>query len=363
MTCSFYIDESGHSGDLVKSGTAYDFLDQPYFALACVGVANEEALATLVTGLKAKHRLPAGELKSKSLTSKPAFAADLIEALLSDGLPVFAEVVDKRYFVCIQLVTSQLLPALLGFGHDQASDFLRNTLVDFLYDHVSDHVLDRFVESCLNPSDHSLMSAFGSQFRLAQTLQQHDRTREFGLSIEAMAREAITEYGEMRKDDPLAHLRFLPRPDINKHGKNVWMLPNLTSLTNIYARVNYFLKRQLAGVRIVHDQQLELEHILRQAKLDAEALKEVGEVPYVPFADYHFTHSACMEFSHSHESLGIQVADVMAGTIMRYFRSLQTDPSAIAPEISRAMKALRDSGNPRTGHGLNQVVPTRMALW
>lgn len=39
----------------------------------------------------------------------------------------------------------------------------------------------------------------------------------------------------VRTDDPNAYLRFLPSPDPNKHGKNGWMLPNLSSLTNMYA--------------------------------------------------------------------------------------------------------------------------------
>lgn len=34
MIMSFYLDESGHSGNLVKIDAAYDFLDQPYFSLA-----------------------------------------------------------------------------------------------------------------------------------------------------------------------------------------------------------------------------------------------------------------------------------------------------------------------------------------
>ncbi|WP_367619656.1 DUF3800 domain-containing protein [Paraburkholderia sp. WS6] len=56
MTVSFYVDESGHSGDLVKTGNTYDFLDQPYFSLACVGVEDEERLALLVSELKVRHR-------------------------------------------------------------------------------------------------------------------------------------------------------------------------------------------------------------------------------------------------------------------------------------------------------------------
>lgn len=359
---SFYIDESGHSGDLVKTGNAYDFLDQPYFSLACVGVDDEQRLMHLVGELKIRHRLPPGELKSKGLVSKPAFVAELIETILREHLPVFVEVVDKRYFVCIQLVVSQLLSPVLGYGHDPKSDYLRNTLVDFLFDYVPDPVLDRFVESCIAPSDHSLMSAFGSQMRFAWNLRQNPQTADFGLAVEQMVRDAIVEYKEMRVGDSDAYLRFLPSPDLNKHGKNVWMLPNLTSLTNIYARINLFREQQLAGVRIVHDQQLELEQILRNAKQSAEAMKEFGTVPHIPFADYFFSQSASMEFGHSHESTGIQVADVIAGTTMRYYRSLHSDPTAIPAEISRGMKALRDSGDPRTGHGINQVVPTRMAL-
>lgn len=43
MTLSFFFDESGHSGDLIKSGVAYDFLDQPFFVLAALGIEDEGA--------------------------------------------------------------------------------------------------------------------------------------------------------------------------------------------------------------------------------------------------------------------------------------------------------------------------------
>ena len=136
MTTSFFIDESGHNGDLMKTGEAYNFLDRPYFALACIGLEDEQRLTHLVNELKLRHRVPLGELKSKGLGSKPAFVAELIETVLNKGLPIFVEVVDKRYFVCIQLVICQLLSPLLGYGHDPKSDLLRNMLLDFLYDHV-----------------------------------------------------------------------------------------------------------------------------------------------------------------------------------------------------------------------------------
>ncbi|WP_155713109.1 hypothetical protein [Burkholderia stagnalis] len=71
----------------------------------------------LVGELKLRHRLPSGELKSKGLVSKPAFVAELIETNLREHLPVFVEVVDKRYFACIQVVLNQLLSPVLGYGH------------------------------------------------------------------------------------------------------------------------------------------------------------------------------------------------------------------------------------------------------
>ena len=78
MSISFYIDESGHSGDVVNSGATYDFLDQPYFVLAALGIEDEEFLAQQIDALRVAHRVPAGELKSKSLQSRPAFVSDLL---------------------------------------------------------------------------------------------------------------------------------------------------------------------------------------------------------------------------------------------------------------------------------------------
>ena len=157
MSISFYIDESGHSGDVVNSGAAYDFLDQPFFVLAAVGIENEAFIAQQINALRFTHRMPAGELKSKSLQSRPAFVYDLLSLVCNQELPFFVEVVDKRYFVCIQLVNSQLLPSILGFKDGPKMHFIKNTLVDFLYDEVSDHVLNQFVAACMKPSDQSLM--------------------------------------------------------------------------------------------------------------------------------------------------------------------------------------------------------------
>ncbi|WP_371323172.1 DUF3800 domain-containing protein [Dechloromonas sp. ZY10] len=60
MNTTFYLDESGHSGDMVNSGDNFDFNSQPYFVLAAVGLSDEAAHATHVAKLRTLHRIPKG---------------------------------------------------------------------------------------------------------------------------------------------------------------------------------------------------------------------------------------------------------------------------------------------------------------
>lgn len=363
MSISFYIDESGHSGDVVNSGAAYDFLDQPYFVLAALGIENEAFLAQQIDALRVAHRVPAGELKSKSLQSRPAFVSDLLSLVCNQKLPFFVEVVDKRFFVCIQLVNSQLLPSVMGFNDGPEMHFIKNTLVDFLYDEVPDHVLDQFVAACMKPSDQSLMSAFGSQLLFSFGKSATSVAQDIRDGMHHMIIEAMKEYVEMRKKDSDAYLRFLPSPDLNKRGKVVWMLPNLSSLTNIYARINLFRQRKLEDVRLVHDQQPELDDILRNAKQAAESiLKDTKIKPFTPHSDYLFIESAPLEFVRSHESLGIQVTDVIAGTVMRFYRDRLRGNAASPLETTEAVMKLLRRSDASTGIGVNQVVPQRFVL-
>lgn len=362
MSISFFIDESGHSGDAVNTGIAFDFVDQPYFVLAALGIKDETNLAQQVNILRLAHQIPAGELKSKSLQSRPLFISDLLSLVYDQKLPFFIEVVDKKYFVCIHLVNSQLLSAVLGYEDDSKMYFIKNHLVDFLYDEITDHVLDRFIDACMKPSDHTLMSAFGSQLLFSVGKSTTTDNQDIRDCMHHMVIEAMQKYGEMRQEDTEAYLQFLPTPDLNKRGKQVWMLPNLSSLTNIYARINLFRQRRLAGIRLIHDQQLELDDILRDAKRTAESIKDFKVKPFTPHSDYLFSESAPLEFVPSHESVGIQLADVVAGTVMRYFRESLRGSTTYPPETAAAVRKLLRRSDASTGIGVNQVVPQRFVL-
>ena len=354
---TIYIDESGHSGDMINSGKGYDFKGQPYFALAGVGLEGGYDWTGRISELRSRHRIPLGELKSKSLTSKPNFSAEVINALLDQGAPLFVELVDKRYFICMSLTSFQLLAPCLGYPESVELHFLRNTVADFLYFHASEHVLDTFVASCLTPDDATLRASFASLREMAKHSSYEGAVVQIAQGIVHMVEVAETEYRELNDAQGEPWRRFLPPPALNKHSKQVWMLPNLTSFTSIYARMNRYYERRLAGIRLVHDQQFELESILRQGKTTAEHLGSTMGLPYTPQSDYRFEEEAGIDFAHSHETIGVQLADIVAGSTMRFFRDTDAGTS-VSHELREAIMRLISEGDERTGYGLNQVVPT-----
>lgn len=357
---TIYIDESGHSGDMINSGSSYDFKGQPFFALAGVGLGDDHDWEERVSQLRTRHRIPEGELKSRSLTSKPRFSADVINALLDDQLPLFVEVVDKRYFICTNITSFRLFPACLGYQETPQLNAVRNAVADILYFHAPEQVLDSFVASCLNPGELSLHASFADLRSMTEQSYQGDAV-QVATGMAHMVETAETVYRELSTEESAPWLRFLPPPDHNKHAKQVWMLPNLTSFTNIYARVNRYYGRHLEKVRLVHDQQLEVEPILRQGKALAEQLGRSANLPYTPHSDYRFKETASIDFAQSHEAIGVQIADLVAGTTMRYFRDMAAG-TQVTPELHEAMMRFISEGDERTGHGINQVVATAKVL-
>ena len=107
---SYFIDESGHSGDLA-SATSLDFAQQPVFALACIGVSDAKGLADEMERLRVVHRCGPGEFKS-DMARLPHFVTDLVAYLEASDCPVFIELVDKRFFIAIHIVNHLLCGGL-----------------------------------------------------------------------------------------------------------------------------------------------------------------------------------------------------------------------------------------------------------
>lgn len=171
-----------------------------------------------------------------------------------------------------------------------------------------------------------------------------------------MVEVAKSDYHELASSETEPWSNFLPPPDLNRRLKQVWLLPNLTSFTSIYARVNRYFDRRLSSVRLVHDQQLEIEEILRKGKAAMEALSGAVDLAHIAHSDFQFDETARLDFGQSHRETGLQLADVVAGATMRLFRDLDSGAS-VAPELREAVMRLVTFSDENTGYGLNQVVP------
>ena len=358
----YCVDESGHSGDMAGTRNVLDFLDQPFFVLAAVGMPEGEQLASLsaeVDALRVAHRLPPTELKSKSLQSKPKFVVELLEAVLERGLPFFLEVVDKRYFVGTNLVEFVLLPPIMGFEEGPHKHFIRNQFAELVYEEVSDDVLQEFARACAAPSHDALMSVFEGLREACREELRDPNNLPFMAGLEVATKHVTAEYLQLREDDERAFQRFLPPTDLNRFGKPVSMLPNQTCFTNICARINRSRGGNMSGVRIIHDEQLETANILCDSKLKLEQIKATSFRPYTPFADYLLDGEATLEFASSHQELGIQLADVLAGTAMRFYRELTREQPDVQPAIARLIGKLLLLSDRVTSCGVNLVGPDK----
>jgi hypothetical protein len=116
-------------------------------------------------------------------------------------------------------------------------------------------------------------------------------------------------------------------------------------------------RRNMSGVRLIHDEQFEVGEILRVGKEAVDKMRESDFRPFTPNSDFLLNGEATLHFDTSHEQLGIQIADVIAGTVMRYYRARLRAPNEMHPAIERAIRSVLRRNNVSTGWGLNLVGP------
>jgi Protein of unknown function (DUF3800) len=356
---NFFLDECGQTGDLAKRGALASFSQQPVFSLATVGVEDEASFTLGVEKLKTKHGIQSAELKSSARRDRSDFIYDVVRMLCMERYPFFVEIVDKRFFLAAHIVSLQLLPAIPGLLTDARTHYFQNVLADYLAERTPDAVFLKFIEACLSPS----VEALESQLEL---LIESARADEAGAEVAFVACDlAETARRDFRESlgegEEKAFLRYLPFPDKNKHDKQVWILPNLSSFTNIYARINRHRQGRLSDVHLIHDEQLQFDAILEQAKTTAESLQDAAAMFMTPHSDFHFRQSATLSFASSRDSSGLQVADLLAGFCMRYVKAFFANRDAVSATAHRTYDLLRLSTDPISGSGLNLVISNEQA--
>jgi hypothetical protein len=358
MTADYFLDESGNTGDLARPGERFDFGRQEVFTLACLGVQDAPALDAELIKLKQKHRVQAAELKSSSVRDKPALVTDLAAHIALHDLPVMIEVVDKRFMIAANIVNTLVVPPVGPPDLTPEAQWLSNAMAEFIHAHAPSSAFEAFVAACDTPSDQMVSAAFTAMIEWLQSMPPSD----VSYGILRFVQASFKDFQDGDPADSSSQQRHLPLPDTGKRGQSIWMLPNLTSLTNIYARLNLLHRRRLSGITLFHDEQTHFDDILRQAMRSAEGLAEAGAAPPMRFADYHFEERAQLVFLNSHASPGIQAADVLAGFVMRYTKDVLFGGEAPSSDARAAFRQVLALGDPARGLGINFVLPTRDLL-
>lgn len=309
----FFLDESGSTGDVAKVRGALDFGQQPVFTLAAIGCRDEDALAGELRRLAQRYNLVGTELRSKNLVDIPDLTGELANFLIATDSPVFVEMVDKKFLLIINLLNTLVLPPVAGFDEASAAIPMRKILAELMAVSLPDAVLIVYARACETALRRDVETAFST---LLQWAGDADRG-SMGPVLRAMIADSQADLAAATDDD--AHLRFLPPPDTSVTGRSVAMLPGLSSLTNIYARINKYRGGQLADVTLVHDEHMLFGDILAEAKALMERLSDADILPILPNADYTLREHAKLVFATSAAPC-IQAADVLAGFVMRFYR-------------------------------------------
>ncbi len=344
----YFLDESGHGGDLA-SAKKLDFAGQPFFALACVGAADAGLLAAELDRLRVSYACGESELKSAKLGKKLApISRELITFLVQQRWPLFVELVDKRFFIAVHVVNYLLCGPHDLNNVDMAS---RNMIAEFLSDEDSDAVLLAYVNACATLSIPSVAAVIDL---LWDWLDRSDAEI-------ARTAQVLTMFARDRVRKPMAKAEdFLPIADESATGKKVWMLPNLQSLTNIYARLNQYRPASLYGAELVHDEQMQYAKVLEDSKALMEQLAAEAAVPIVPFADYRLRGRSDLVFATAQNEPCLQAADILAGCAMRFAREGQARKGRVNAPLRAAFDQMIDAGNPMQATGINLVMSTRL---
>lgn len=338
---TYFIDESGHSGDLA-SAKALDFANQPVFALACIGIVDEQGLADEMERLRMVHRCGPGELKS-DMARLPQFVSDLVTYLETRDCPIFIELVDKRFFIAIHIVNHLLCG---GLGLERVPMPERNAVAEFLTDGPSDPILLDYIAACRAPSIEAIRALLD---RLWVWLDASDEDVARVAQVLTMEARDRLNLGESPLED------FLPLADRTETDRMVWMLPNLTCLTNIYGRINLSRPEGVSDITLIHDEQLQYGGILAAAKTLMEDLARQGNAPPALFADYDLSDAAELRFVASTSDICLQAADLLAGCAMRFARDAAMKRRKLNPKLREAFFALLGLTDETQGRGVNLV--------
>jgi len=354
----YFVDESGTTGDLSRAGAGLDFKQQPVFALAAVGVDDEQGLADRLAQIRTRRFPQAAELKSSKGHATTTVVSELLDAIDALGGGILLEVMDKRFTLAATMINTLVMRPVSPDDHKPSALWFRMQLAEQLHDTAPVEVYDAFIQACRNPGEASLKAAFRAVLQLVPPETPRDSPAG---AIRLFTLDSLKDYRKAGVSKPEVQRRFLPLPDLGHTGKEVWILPHLSAFTNLYARINKLRDGRLAEVHIVHDDQPYVAEILRSSKQAVEDLAADNKVMALARADYRFVETGELTFTASTSSPGVQAADLIAGFAMRHTRDALAG-SRPSLESLKVFHRLANTLDGAPGFGMNLMLSNRDVL-
>ena len=204
---NYFIDECGQTGDIARLDALSGFSNQPIFCLAAIGVASELSLKEKINGLKKKHGIRLGELKSSARRERPEFTYEVVRLVCTERYPFFLEVVDKKYFLATHITSRQLLPPIGGLAADPKTHLFQNLVADYLFERLPNAVFGKFIDACLSPS-HEALSA--QLLALIEFARADSAGEDLAAIVCDLAITAEKDYEEARAEGWDSQIHSLP---------------------------------------------------------------------------------------------------------------------------------------------------------
>ncbi|MBQ4762002.1 DUF3800 domain-containing protein [Pectobacterium versatile] len=350
---SLYLDESGNNGDLISRKNGLGFAGQPVFSLAAVDVSRIENIEDKINGLKNKFGIQAEELKSSDIfKKKPRFIFEIFSILVDLKCPFFVEVVDKKYYISTSISNHQLLPPYFtgdeSNGHFQIS---RNIASGVMALEMPDEYFERFFDSCYEPSEEVILKSMRG---IKEFFMGHPEYSGYAKNLDM----SIEDYYDIKEEiGDMALFKFIPIPDEGKRGNKIFLLPHVSSLTNIIARVNLANKGDISGITFFHDKQDHFDEVLVSIKNLMVSNNPNDFSPPTPNSNFQVKTSADLQFSDSKKSLGVQIADLLAGFFSRYYEAFFNAEMELDDIYHEIYNKIIDGSDQEKSVGVNWVVP------
>lgn len=358
---NYYMDESGNTGDIINRKKDVNFSNQPIFAHSCIGFSNESLrkIEAFIKVLKRNFDIPdEQELKSEDFYFKNPKLILLISLFLVDhNIPIICEVTDKKHNISIAIVQNLIFPQSEE-NERQEANVIRSMIAERITEHAPEECFKKYMAMCQLRTEKSFYDLIDV---LKVFFSGSDPQDLFALKMIEMT---IDDYEEFKKENNIesATKYFMMLPDFDSSGNEVKMLPLVYSFYNIAARLNKHHKKNLKNIKVIHDTTYEYCKTLKYC-LTNILKSELKNKDSVPNSDYELEETFELDFEDSKNSIGIQVADLVAGFLQRYINGTlykQIKVENIYHDIFELLIKQNHLNNPL---GVNFVLPETKRYW